>query len=344
MIFVMEKKLTPGNPYHSIIRFYLLFFIASLWSVRSGACALSASLPLPPSPVSFSKLPLKPVQTANDTVKYQGYRLDLTGFTVIKKTDDWIKIRFTVVNSGRKDVDFSKKGTEHWAQVNFDQSIFDLKLGGLRENIRHALYKEGFSLAAGEIVRNKDLKVPAFLPFQPGPEESSPEISFTERSPRKEASEEQPVFTSKGSGDDTLPAPEILPDDNEDCPDIFFTHLQILEQDDKWATIEYGINNQGKGRFQLFGTGEAVEKLAIRAYISGVPVLSRGALPIGGQLVSPSPGMPDYLGPGESYTGKIRLDIRKKTRYMKSLILSLESDQFARECDKTNNSKAVILD
>jgi hypothetical protein len=82
----------------------------------------------------------------------------------------------------------------------------------------------------------------------------------------------------------------------------------------------------------------------VKAFISGAPALSRGALEVGGQLVKPKPGQPSELLPGDTFTGRLKVDVRKKTRYMKSLILSLDSDQFRLECDKTNNVGAVILE
>ncbi len=276
-----------------------------------------------------------------DTIKYHGYRLELTNFKILKKSKDWIRLRFTAINSGRKDVDFSKKGTEHWVQVNFDHSLFDSKLGGLRENICYALYQENFYLAAGQVKKNEDLKVPIIFPAAPKKNGETSTPVFAVRKPQQE---EQPGLTTRTGSEAPLPADENWLKKNEECPDILFTHLMILEQDDKWASLEYTIENQGKGDFHLFGTGEGTEKLAIRAYISGAPVLSRGALPIGGQFVGAVDGHPSVIQPGKSITGKIRLDVRKKTRYMKSLILSLESDQFAFECNKTNNTKAVILD
>lgn len=334
----MKKKLTPA--FFRPASLYFLPFVF-LWSVIFFPTDILASSNSRPSPFLPRAFPTKDFgRMYHDTVKYQGYRLDLTDFKVLKTTDQWVKIQFTVVNSGRKDVDFSKKGTEHWVQINFDQSLFDHKLGGLRENIRHALYQENFSLAVGQIRRNKDLKVPVVLPASQQTQTETG-ISFSERKPSQE---EQPVLMAKGGGEDVLPAQESWLKKTEECPDILFTNLKIIEQDDKWATLEYTIQNQGKGDFHLFGVGEGAEKLAIRAYISGAPVLSRGALPIGGQFVQAASGFSPDLRPGQSITGKVRLDIRKKTRYMKSLILSLESDQFSHECDKTNNSRAVILD
>ncbi len=272
-----------------------------------------------------------------DTIKYRGYRLDLYDFQVVKKTDDWIKVSCSIVNSGRQDVNMGKEGTEHWVQMNFDQSLFDQKLGGFRENIRHALAGENFKLEAGKILRAYEIKFSTTPPFKPRKE---PQISFAEST---ELSKPSDSIASKG-GDDEPVEEDLALRKKEACPDIFFSDLHILEQDDKWATLEYTITNQGKGVFRVYGekTGDD-DNLAVRAYISGVPVLSRGALPVGGQIIQEDNRTGDLL-PGDSYTGKLKLDVRKKTRYLKSLILSLESYQFADECDKTNNTGAVVLD
>ncbi|MFQ5448316.1 MAG: hypothetical protein ACE5FF_15430 [Saprospiraceae bacterium] len=270
--------------------------------------------------------------TGSDTVKYTGYRLDLTNFEVLKKNDDWIKIRFTAINSGREDIDFKRQQIAHWVQVNFASSLFECKLGGFRKHIKYALVRKHFALKAGEVKRKVELKVSTLPPPEETPltmptEEPEPSLAFSEK-----GGTELPDNTPE------IAAPEA-------CPDILFTELKIAGQDDKWATLEYTILNQGEGPFRLFGKHNGVEtNLVLRAYISGVPVLSKGALPIGGQFVQELPGRPKELLSGQSFSGKIKLDVRKKTRYMKSLILSLDSNQFAFECDRTNNTGAVILE
>ncbi len=280
----------------------------------------------------------------NDTIKYRGYRLHLTDFEIVKQPNDWVKIKCTIINSGRIDVDFSKKGTEHWVQVNFDPSLFDNKLGGLRENIKQAMYDENLQMAAGDVIRGKTLKV-STMPIDPPGQQAEPAISFSDPTSGREPAEPTVAFSSKGGNEAPMSEPAEFQKEKEECPDIFFSDLRIVEQDDKWATVEYTIKNKGQGAFKLANPQAGnQEHLAIRAYISGVTVLSRGALPIGGQFVRIEAGEPKELYPGGQYTGKLRLDVRKKTRYMKSLILSLESDQFHLECDKTNNTGALILD
>lgn len=293
----------------------------------------------------FPKPELPYLSNEEDTVKYRGYRLDLTNFEVLKRTDDWVKIRCTIINSGRVDVDFSKKGTEHWVQVNFDQSLFDNKLGGLRANIRQALYDDDFKLPVGKTQPKQELKVPVLLSTKSAPTKPETElVSEPEIATKPSVPENQnpAVLTGKGGEEEfSRPAP-TRPGIAEDCPDIYFHRLRIIEQDDKWATLEYTLGNKGHGAFKLFDKN--LERLLIKAFISGVPTLSRGALPVGEQVVKLQPGQPNDLQPGGTFTGRIKLDVRKKTRYLKSLILSLDSDQFKLECDKTNNTGAVILD
>lgn len=299
-----------------------------------------------PHPDSYRDASSNPYDD-EDTVKYRGYRLELINFEILRQTDDWVKIRFDIVNSGRMDVDFSKKGTEHWVQFRFDHTLFSHKLGGLRENIRHTLYQENFKLATGQRLERKELKVPVVMEYKtppPAPVADGFETKIGIQ-PTPEPEPDAVFFTGKGGEEEPANSPTVQPGIADNCPDIYFQQLRIIQQDDKWATIEYTIANKGFGVFKLFEKGaKNEEKLVVKAFISGVPTLSRGALPSGGQIVKPSAGQSGDLLPGDTYTGTMKVDVRKKTRYMKSLILSLDSDQFRFECDKTNNTDAVILD
>ncbi len=150
------------------------------------------------------------------------------------------------------------------------------------------------------------------------------------------------VLTGKSGEEEPISPTATAPGISEDCPDIYFQRLRIIKQNDKSATLEYAIANKGHGPIQLFDKDG--ERVLIKSFISGVPTLSRGALPISVHPLKPQAGKSGELQPGDIYSGHIEIDVRKKTRYMKSLILSLDSDQFKLECDKTNNTGAVILD
>ncbi|MCC6724620.1 MAG: hypothetical protein IT258_08925 [Saprospiraceae bacterium] len=317
------------------------------------ALAITASLSglsFSPKPTAFNHSILQSFNPSpeGDSVQYRGYRLELTSFEVLKRNDDWVKLRFNIVNSGRVDVDFSKKGTEHWVQYLFDQSIFDQKLGGLRSNIQHVLQQEEFKLAVGKMERGKELKVPVLLDKKQAEPNLVVASGFETKVGETGAAAEPKtaaVLTGKNGQADPAPSSTPPPGITEDCPDIYFQRLRIVEQDDKSATLEFTIANKGFGTFRLFEkSGKQTEHLLIKSFISGVPTLSRGALPISEQLLKAEASQSGELLPGGTYTSRIKLDVRKKTRYMKSLILSLDSDQFKLECDKTNNTGAVILD
>ena len=297
--------------------------------------------------------PCNTFQSANlDSTKYRGYRLELTDFKLLKETKDWVKIRFTVVNSGRMNVDMGREGTEHWVVFNFDKSIFKAKLGGYRRNIQHQLAREKFKLEAGKSITSLELKVQNALP---APQRKTPAKSpIAKNSPQKKSEEasnslswnttDAPSLPSSAWGDKggqpvIEPKKEKLP-----CPDVLITDIKIIEENDKWATLQYSITNQGEGTYYLFGKSkEKHDNLTVSAYISGVTTLTRGAIPIGRETITEEVRRTNELEKGEKLTARIRLDIRKKTRYMKSLILSIENTQFADECDRKNNSMGVIL-
>ena len=299
---------------------------------------------------------------ASDSIKYRGYRLELTDFKLLKEKGDWVKISCTIVNSGRMNVDLSKKGTDHWVVFNFDQSVFDSKLGGYRNNIKRQLVENQFKLEAGKMVVDKELKIPSVIPtnIQPKTEEPivakntdelskssnqkhSGSLSWEFSEPRSYPEVE---MTEKGPIQEEMVAKVEEPEVEKNiCADIYFSDVKVIDQNDRWATIQYTVTNQGDGTFYLFGKKEGKnDNLYVNAYLSGVTTLTRGALPIGGKVITKETRSKNELNKGESLKGQIKLDIRKKTRYMKSLILSLESHQFARECDRKNNSQGIVLE
>ncbi len=333
----MSFHLRPANCF-----FWVLAITVSLAGLSFSPTATPPQTFNPSALQSFNPYP------EGDSVKYRGYRLELSSFEVLKRNDDWVKLRFNIVNSGRVDVDFSKKGTEHWVQFIFDQSIFSNKLGGLRPNIQQALFEEAFKLGVGKSVQGKELKVPVIIAQKQ--EASTPPAAEgfeTKAGEKPKAPENQgsAVLVGKGGEEDASPTAAVPPGIAEDCPDIYFQRLRIIEQNDKTATIEFTIANKGFGPFHLYSKdSKQTERVLLKSFISGVPTLSRGALPAGEQTLKPDASHSGELLPGGTFTSRIKVDVRKKTRYMKSLILSLDSDQFKLECDKTNNTGAVILD
>lgn len=126
------------------------------------------------------------------------------------------------------------------------------------------------------------------------------------------------------------------------CPDLIIDNVKVLDQSKRWLTVEYQITNVGKGSAAMMGKeGHERDNVAIKAFMSGTPRLSRGAINIGGKFIK---GGKSVLAPGESHVGKIKLDISSKTRYTPVVILSLDAFQTFRECDRTNNNNHIVVE
>ena len=292
----------------------------------------------------FAALAGSSTSPPTDSTKYRGYRLELTNFKKIKEKSDWLKISFTIVNTGKMNVDMGKQGTEHWVVFNFDKSIFTAKLGGYRDNIKRQLTEDNFKLDAGEMISNMELKIPNVLPTPP--QETIARSPVISEKPEPIPNEQA---TNTFAWDNSLPSVKMAEKGMEKektlCPDIAITTLKIVQQDNKYATLQYTLTNQGQGVFYLFGKNQGgKDNLLIKSYLSGVTTLTRGALPIGVEALTEEIRRTNELHQGESLTAQIKIDIRKKTRYMKSLILSIENPQFVDECDRTNNSMGVVLE
>jgi hypothetical protein len=274
------------------------------------------------------------VSAIADTTPYLGYRLHLTSVSLIKQTGKYIRLQCTLINSGRRDVDFGKQGTSEWVPLEFDETLFQLKLGGLRDNIRLALQEKGLLLPAGTVLKDVELRVSTLPPSLPAA--SAPPIQLP--APEKSATPSTDITAMPRD----LP-PATRPDS---CPDLHFASLKLIGEAFGKATIEFAIENRGKTTFPLSYKkgGENTATLVLKAFISGVTELTRGALPADALVLTPDEIGMDELLPGRQIKGRMQVDTSKKTRYLKSLILSLDSDFLHLECDRSNNAAGLILE
>jgi len=279
----------------------------------------------------FESLP----DTLPPSPKYQGYRLNVQSVKRVKESGDWFKISFTAINTGRQDIDFGKRGVAHWVQIIFDTSLYDSQLGAYIGQIREALIDQKFELEAGKVAKNQSLKVSKRLQNVSKNEPAA-------KQPPKRKTTESLVFTAKES---TQLSQEELLREKRECPDLIIEDIKVLHRSKKWVELEFTIANIGKGPLAIYGgDDEKAATLAIQAHLSGVSRLSKGAIPVGRVLVKG--GSKDNKGrlqPNGRLAAKIKVDTHSKTRYMKILILSLETNQLTYECDRTNNTKAIEL-
>ena len=128
------------------------------------------------------------------------------------------------------------------------------------------------------------------------------------------------------------------------CPDMTFKSVKVLKKTKNYITIEYTLENIGKGP-ALIGNGSKNNvSIAIRAFLSSSENLTRGSLPLGGGFVTYKNGKKEHLDVNESLTGTLKMDIKKMTRFTPFVILNFDPFNALEECNKTNNYGNVRAD
>jgi hypothetical protein len=278
--------------------------------------------------VSLSSLNISLLDTLPKPSKYQGYRLYLTQIKVEKETNNWVRITFTAINTGEKEVDFGKKGREHWVQVLFDDSIRRSKLGGFRDNIRQELYNINFKLEPGKIVVDQELKFSKILEWS---------------QPKTKESESEVIVLSSKVVEERLEAEDIIAD-QEKCADLVFSDFKIVEKGKKHVVLEYAVENIGKGPapLKIKEKGEDI-LIGLRVFLSGAPIVSRASKELGMDVLR-VPYYQKELYPGEKIIQQTEIQTKAKTKFLKYLVLQIDSYRLMRECDRRNNESAVILE
>lgn len=279
-------------------------------------------------PVVIFKNKISQKDTLPKPSKYQGYRLYLTQIKVEKETSNWVRIKFTAINTGEKEVDFGKKGREHWVQVLFDDSIRSSKLGGFRDNIRQGLYNIDFKLDPGKIVTEQELKFSKILEWS---------------QPQKDEIESEVIVLTPKVADEPVAAEEIIAD-QENCADLIFSDFKIVETKKKHVVIEYSVKNIGKGPAPLKKKENGKENLiGLRVFLSGAPVVSRASKELGADVLR-VPYYQKALYPGDKITQQTEVQTKGKTNFLKYLVMQIDSYRLMRECDRRNNESSVILE
>jgi hypothetical protein len=257
---------------------------------------------------------------------YKGYRLQLANIVIEKARGNQRKIKCTLINTGREKVRLPFKGkSDKKPIIQYDESLANNGLEAYKTNLERAILKKKFTLDVGKIASNFELKF---------------NISKKELEANKE---KENLAKSQHS---TPPESEFTDNvyDENYCPDLQIDTLFVAKRSKKWVELAFKITNYGKGPASMFGaTQEVDDNVAVRAYASGTPKLSRGDLILGGAFIED--GLDDKNGvllPGKSFSGSFRVETKKKTRYMPYFILSVDDYQALWECDERNNSKYLL--
>lgn len=279
-----------------------------------------------------------PSANAQDNPDYHGYRLQVYNIKVLKEGKDFYQIRFNIANTGRKDLDISQKKPLPFLSLDYDHTLFENKLGSYRENIRRVMSTSDIKLKVGKVTERYLIRFSKLLPEDtirnPFPATIITENAVNRRKDSKTVIKESPVkMVAK------------VTTEKVQCFDFQIDTVKIIDRNAKWLTLEYTLVNASDAPAPMLGqTNDEKDNLAIRAFISGAPKMSKGALVFGGTFVeNMEKGANGNIPAGKRFSATFKLDMRDKSRYMNYLILSLDPFQTVQECDERNNIYVVDL-
>ncbi len=285
-----------------------------------------------------------------DNPEYIGYRMALVNLSVSPdKSKNTYKITFTAINTGRKDLLFGKKISKPpQLVINFDHSLMDTGLSDHVETIRTAVINENFHIAPGKIAEARTVKVKLSQSPKPPQEVFEP----METNPQKpgtgiELPEKEEQFTAKAAPMDDfenalLGAPAHQYDENA-CSDLVFESIKVVKKSKGKVTLEYTIINNGEGPAKLVHSQKQAHKnLAFQAYLSSKDKITKSSFSLENSFIEK--GLKDSNGklyPGQRFTGTVKINVQKMTKFTPFVILELDPYLSVHECDKTNNKLGV---
>ncbi|MFK8103253.1 MAG: hypothetical protein AB8G15_12035 [Saprospiraceae bacterium] len=299
----------------SLFSFVLLLLVQTSVAQVAHVDILSPSVPKPPQDTLQTSAPA-----------YQGYRLHLTRFTILKKKKKSIKLKYTAINTGREALNLGKKNVPPQVLIDFDDDFAESDLAAYETEIRKQILAEELKLAPGELAFNRSFKLSLSKDkIKKAEKEEKEEIGFT-------------LNVGSGSTDQNYL-------DKNFCSDLSFDTIYVLKKSKHSITLGYTLSNYGKGPATMFGTKPVeADNVAIKAYLAATGKLTRGSLAIGGAFITK--GLKDEKGllqPQESYTGTIKLNLREMTRFTPHIVLDLDVYGTLRECNERNNTRAILI-
>ncbi len=313
-------------------------------------------------------------------VHYDGYRLHIVDIELLDRTDEAIEIKFTAINTGRKDIALGyDKEIPTTLVINFEDSASFSDLHKYKDQIRSAIVKQPILVKVGRLVQNntlrfnsnntiikeetkpvvaieetivKDVEIQTEKPQIETPTKKTvkkkKDIKEKKKKVSKKSKKEKNAIEEEGGF--TTRAPRRANKENKInakkvCPDLIVEDIKILKKNKRWITLEYTIYNQGKGPASMLGESKSDEdNVAIRALISGTTKLTRGAIHLDGKFLKSELKNKEggLLQANERIKGKIKLDITNKSRYTPIIIIDIDSFQAVRECNEGNNYKSII--
>lgn len=274
----------------------------------------------------------------NTEKTYKGYRLSLVNFRVENDSKKSVSIKCDAVNTGRLPLIFSEK-TPYPIEliVEIDSTDWPTSLIGQENAINRAILTQKINLAPGKFRTDILLKLNKEEPVSIKKNEQVL-TKTTENTP-------SPIVPKQAKPDEIEPRNATDFEEKEACPDLILDTVYLVKLTKKTATLAFVVKNIGIGTARL--AGENLKKdndnLALNVYFSGTKKLSRGAMLADGIFIGTDPSTNGLLLPTEKFYAEIKISLENKTRFTPNVIFELDPFQTIDECNKTNNTKSLLL-
>lgn len=298
----------------------------------------------------------------HELIAYQGYRIELlfpangiqgTNFTS------------TIVNSGKYPVTLGLKNEAYEnLQVLVEDNPAFAENPGLKKDLIKTALRQKIVLSPGQSQKNVFLQTGfSNVNISPEAEFSIPENISLENSDKKAKKQKEKVEKKrkakaakikKQKNDErdkekTEPIIYKMPEsdvfDSVNCADLMISEAAIIKQSKHKLKLECTIQNAGRIPAALHHFKKTEQQdISLAAYFSASGKMSRGSVLAGGYVIKD--GLDKTSGlllPGESMKVKFDVSLENSSRYLNSLIISVDSRQLIYECIENNNTFVIQL-
>ena len=258
---------------------------------------------------------------------YTGLRLSLNRFDEVKTSKTAYTFSCNVINTGREAVAFSKSSPAPLDLVlELDSIALPSPIKGRKSDIFKSLLQATIDLQPGQTSTKIKLAIPLVQALHDT--KSTPTNTNASIIPQK--------ATTAGT--------KAYQDYETSCPDLVFDTAYIVDQGKGQMTIRYVLRNIGGSTARLLGNTDVEgDNIAINVYFNRATKLTRGALLGDGVFITEGKETQNgLLFPNARLYGEIVVPTERHNKFAPNIILEVDPFTALVECDKTNNTFAIL--
>jgi hypothetical protein len=131
---------------------------------------------------------------------------------------------------------------------------------------------------------------------------------------------------------------------NQKCADLVFDTVYVVKQKKNSMLLHFVLKNKGNATASLLGqTNEKGDNIAVNVYMTSGLKLTRGSFLLDGIFFKDKETEAGLLLPGKLLEGEIEVNTENRTRFTPNLVFELDPFQTVQECNRTNNTKGLIV-